>query len=171
MRGSRATFVEIGGLPIAVLGVFFVLPLDRLWIGVLGGLCLVAMVVPMTLRRVRSILGSPRPGVAAVQAIALMATALIVGFAMVHRAIDVSYPSEYHGMDTDLDGLYFTVTVLSTVGFGDIVATGQWARGLVAFQMICNMVFIGGALKLVSWAARTRAPFDRLGADAPPPPS
>jgi hypothetical protein len=39
---------------------------------------------------------------------------------------------------THTDGLYFTVTVFSTVGFGDITAKSQAARLVVTGQMIAR---------------------------------
>jgi voltage-gated potassium channel len=44
---------------------------------------------------------------------------------------------------TRTDALYFTVTVFTTVGFGDIVATTQLARLVVTVQMILDLVVLG----------------------------
>jgi voltage-gated potassium channel len=44
---------------------------------------------------------------------------------------------------TRTDALYFTVTVFTTVGFGDIVATTQVARLVVTVQMILDLVVLG----------------------------
>ena len=38
------------------------------------------------------------------------------------------------GLETRLDSIYFTVTTLSTVGFGDIAAHSQGARAVVTVQ-------------------------------------
>jgi hypothetical protein len=50
---------------------------------------------------------------------------------------------------THTDGLYFTVTVFSTVGFGDITAKSQMARLVVTGQMIADLVVLGLAIKVV----------------------
>ena len=39
--------------------------------------------------------------------------------------------------------LYFTVTVFSTVGFGDILAVSDTGRAVVTIQMISNLVLLG----------------------------
>jgi hypothetical protein len=42
------------------------------------------------------------------------------------------------------------------VGFGDITADGQWARGIVSGQMIVNLAVLAVALRVVSWALKER---------------
>ncbi|TVY99112.1 hypothetical protein EAS64_41860 [Trebonia kvetii] len=53
------------------------------------------------------------------------------------------------GWLTHTDGLYFTVTVLSTVGFGDITAKIQAARLVVTGQMIADLVIFALAVKVI----------------------
>ena len=50
---------------------------------------------------------------------------------------------------THTDALYFSMTILSTVGFGDINATGQLARIVVSVQMLFDLVFVASAIGLV----------------------
>jgi hypothetical protein len=52
------------------------------------------------------------------------------------------------------DGLYFTVTVFSTVGFGDITAKTQTARLVVTGQMIADLIHLGLAVKVIADAVR-----------------
>ena len=47
------------------------------------------------------------------------------------------------------DALYFTVTTLSTVGFGDVHAIGQAARFVVILQVIVDFTLLAVAVKLV----------------------
>ena len=44
---------------------------------------------------------------------------------------------------TRSDSLYFTVTVFSTVGFGDITPKTELARLLVTGQMITDVIILG----------------------------
>ena len=55
---------------------------------------------------------------------------------------------------TRTDALYFTVTIFSTVGFGDITATSQNARLLVTAQMILDLVILGLGVQVVIAAVR-----------------
>jgi hypothetical protein len=57
---------------------------------------------------------------------------------------------------TRTDALYFTVTVLATVGFGDITAKTQTARLVVTAQMIADLVVIGLAIKVIVGAVQRR---------------
>jgi hypothetical protein len=61
-----------------------------------------------------------------------------------------------------VDGLYFTVTVLSTVGFGDIHAVSSTARLLVTPQMLFGLIYIGTAVRLLTstdmWERLTTTP-------------
>jgi hypothetical protein len=41
------------------------------------------------------------------------------------------------------DAMYFSATVFTTVGFGDITAKSQAARLIVTFQMMLDLVIIG----------------------------
>ena len=61
------------------------------------------------------------------------------------------------GLHTRLDSLYFTMTTLTTVGYGDIHATGQTARALVLVQMVFNVVFVAAAATLLSARIREAA--------------
>jgi hypothetical protein len=54
-----------------------------------------------------------------------------------------------------MGALYFTVTVFSTVGFGDITAKTDGARALVSVQMILDLILIASVARLLVTAART----------------
>jgi uncharacterized membrane protein YtjA (UPF0391 family) len=55
---------------------------------------------------------------------------------------------------TRVDALYLTVTVFSTVGFGDISAASQPARILVTIQMILNLIVLGAGVRLLTGAVK-----------------
>jgi hypothetical protein len=65
---------------------------------------------------------------------------------------------QMEGIRTHTDALYFSMTVLSTVGFGDIRATGQLSRIIVTTQMLFDLVFVASIIGLVvsSMASRTQ---------------
>jgi len=52
---------------------------------------------------------------------------------------------------TRSDSLYFTVTVFSTVGFGDITPKTELARLLVTGQMVVDVIILGSQSRS-SWA-------------------
>ena len=68
---------------------------------------------------------------------------------------------------TRTDTLYFTVTVFSTVGFGDITAASQSARLVVTAQMLLDLVALGLLVRAfvgaVQVARRQTPPADGQG--------
>ena len=57
----------------------------------------------------------------------LLLTILMTGFAAVYYGMNHAH-DQFRGLDTRIDGIYFTVTTLSTVGYGDITAVSQTGR-------------------------------------------
>jgi voltage-gated potassium channel len=146
---------------VLLVGAFAVLPLrdDRWWLGLGIGLAMVAALVPWAVGRVRHVAEADRPLVVAVAALLQLLTVLVVGFAAAYYALNHD-GTQMLGLETRVDAVYFTVTTLSTVGFGDVVAVGQGARVLVTIQILFNLVFVGTAARVLLSAARR-------GQDAP----
>jgi hypothetical protein len=66
------------------------------------------------------------------------------------------------------DAMYFSATVFTTVGFGDIAAKSQAARIIVTFQMMLDLVIIGIVVRGVVSAIKTgRQRLTTSGAPAP----
>ena len=81
----------------------------------------------------------------------------VLGFALGFYVMAERNPTQLPGLDTRLDSLYFTMTTLLTIGFGDIHAAGQAARALVLVQMVFNVVIIATAASTISTRIRTQA--------------
>ena len=60
------------------------------------------------------------------------------------------------GLATRVDAVYFTVTTLSTVGYGDIHAISQAARVVVTVQILFDLMFLGVLVRVFIGAARKR---------------
>lgn len=75
---------------------------------------------------------------------------LILVFSVAYYRMAVSSPDQFAGMANRTDSLYFTVTTVATVGFGDIHAVSSSARLLVTAQMLLNLVYVGTALRVLS---------------------
>ena len=56
---------------------------------------------------------------------------------------------------TRTDALYFAITVLSTVGFGDIAPVTQSARIAVTIQIILDLLLVGVGLRIFVGAVDT----------------
>lgn len=66
-------------------------------------------------------------------------------------------PGQLTDLRTKTDALYFTVTTLSTVGYGDVHAAGQLARVTVILQIVFDLFFIGLAVAVGTGLLRARA--------------
>ena len=55
---------------------------------------------------------------------------------------------------TRTDALYFSVTVFSTVGFGDIAAKSEPARIVLIVQMLGDLALLGAGVRLLLGAVR-----------------
>lgn len=81
----------------------------------------------------------------------------VLGFALAFYKLAFDDPGQLPGLETRLDGLYFTMTTLLTVGYGDIHAEGQVARGLVVVQMVFNVAVLATAATTLTSRVRQRA--------------
>lgn len=66
-------------------------------------------------------------------------------------------PGQFAELHTKTDALYFSVSTLATVGFGDVHPTGQLARAAVTLQIVFNLVFLGSGVALITGRWRARA--------------
>ncbi|MEV4835003.1 potassium channel family protein [Nonomuraea sp. NPDC049486] len=94
--------------------------------------------------------------------LALITVAGVVLFALADYNVAYWRQGEFAGLETRTDALYFAVSTLATVGFGDVHAQGQLARGLVLVQMAFNLIVLATAAtlltgKLKAGQARRRA--------------
>jgi voltage-gated potassium channel len=137
---------------------YFVLPMSgKGWVlSALAGPAAVAALVPLAVKHTRRILASDHPIADILRAIAVVLAVMIFGFAATYYAIEINAPDQIDGLQTKTDAVYFTVTTLTTVGFGDIHAAGQTARSVVTFNMISNLVLVAMVLRLFGWAGQRR---------------
>jgi hypothetical protein len=115
---------------------------------------LLLLVVLLFGRQARRILRSPWPGFAAAEAIVLVGAAYVLSFALLYVVLAAGSPDAFSEPLDKLDGIYFTVTVLTTVGFGDIAPVETLARALVTLQMVANLAFLAVAGRLLFGLAR-----------------
>jgi hypothetical protein len=113
-----------------------------------AGLAIVGVVLAW---HVRAIVGSDYPRMRAIEALALAAPMFLLLFAATYYLMANSSTDNFGGTLSRTDALYFTVTVFSTTGFGDITPHSEDARLLVTGQMIGDMIFLGlGIRQLVT---------------------
>ena len=150
-RAIAATVLQSGATTAVLLVVYYEAPLDRPLDAVTGllfvaGLVLFAAVVTY---QVRSILRSQQPRLRAIRALAVGVPLLLVIFAATYSIVATQQPGAFTEPLSRTDGLYFTVTVFATVGFGDIAPVTELARVLVTVQMLVGLITVGLVAKLV----------------------
>lgn len=126
--------------------------------GYLGAAAAVAAqlsLIPLTVRRARQIATAEHPIATAAEAIVFLLLVLVYGFASGYVLL-ADQPGQIDGIETKIDSVYFTVTTLATVGFGDVHAQGQLARVVVTGQMLLDLVFIAVVVRFMTGIARRR---------------
>jgi voltage-gated potassium channel len=84
-------------------------------------------------------------------------------FALGYFVLDAHSPGQMRGVTTRTDSLYFTLSTLTTVGFGDVHAHGQLARGLVILQLLFDVVFVAALVSTVAGTIRSRTTHQEAG--------
>ena len=143
--------IRSAGLAVVLLVGYALLPLDRiadvpLWLTLTLGLL---MLVAVSAVQVRSVLRSSTPGLRAVEAISVTLTLFLLLFATSYAVMTRVEPGSFDVPPmTRLDGLYFTVTVFATVGFGDLSPVSQVARAVVTTQMVLDLLLLGLGIRV-----------------------
>lgn len=134
-----------------VVAIYFLMPLDRAMNAatvtelVLGVLTLFIIIGWQIWRITRS----DYPGIRAVEALAFTVPLYILLFATAYFLMDHAQSSTFAQPLSRIDSMYFSATVFTTVGFGDITARGEAARVVVTFQMMLDLVILGLVARLV----------------------
>jgi hypothetical protein len=129
---------------IVLVVLYYVLPLDHVKnvpVTLVVGLVILAVATVLQLRMLGR---SAFPAVRAIEALSTTVPLFLLLFASAYVIMADASPGNFstHPL-TRTDGLYFTVTVFTTVGFGDITATSQSARLVVTVQMLLDLVALG----------------------------
>src|SRR3954453_7231100 len=158
-RSIAQTTLHITGLVV----VFGLAPISRQrwWLGVVIGLLVVVGSVPLTVKRIKGVSTTHEPYLEAGLAILMMVAMVTIGFASMYMAMS-KHNQEFTGIHTKLDAVYFTVTTLATVGYGDIAPDGQLARAVAITQMIVDILVMGVAARLAMRVAGREAEARKL---------
>ena len=160
-----------------LLAVYFLLPIDIRHnshglirnLGVLArlGAGVAIFVVVLTLE-IRGITRARHPMLRAGVAMAIVIPLFLVFFSWSYLNLTATDPATF-GLHTGMSrmtALYFTITVFSTVGFGDFTPHTDLARLVVSLQMIADLVVIAVVVRLILGAA-TRSVGERTADDDP----
>lgn len=104
--------------------------------------------------QVKSIIDAEHPEVRAVEALAIAIAVLIIVFAFTYLSLAHADANNFSEPLDHVGAVYFTVTVISTVGFGDITARTDLARIIVTIQILLDLGLLVGIVRTVIYAAR-----------------
>lgn len=142
---------------IAVLGaMYFLVPTqdpgqgsDLPWL--LLELGLFAVVVAL---QIPAIVHAKFPILRAAITLGVLVPLYLLVFARLYLSASLSDPGAFSESLDHATALYFTVTVFTTVGFGDIVARTDTMRLVVTAQMLINLIVVGAFIRVLVSAAR-----------------
>lgn len=106
--------------------------------------------------QLRSIGRAQYPGIRATEAMISSAFLFLAMFATIYTIISAGDAGAFTEKLTPFTGSYVSITILSTVGFGDITPVSVAARSVVMIQMILGLVYLGVVVKVFASAARKR---------------
>jgi voltage-gated potassium channel len=163
-QGSRARYrrlvlrasLQALATTTVLVALYYTLPLDprsdaRAVIQLIIGLVVLAGILAW---QVRAIIRSEFPRARLLQSLSVAVPFYLVIFAATYYLIAESGGDDFAEPLSRTDALYFTVTVFSTVGFGDITPKSEMARLVVTVQMVANVILIGLGARMLLGAAQ-----------------
>jgi hypothetical protein len=144
-------------LVIVATVIYFLIPVpgqmrETSW-GILFG-CGAAVLGILIILSVRKLLSAGEH--ARLRGLILLLTVTVLFFSWADASV-AALPGQFAQLHTKTDSLYFNVSTLATVGFGDVHPVGQLARAAVTLQVVFNLVFLGAAVAMISGFMRAKA--------------
>jgi voltage-gated potassium channel len=160
MTGTRSGWHRPAATLVGVVVVYFTVPGRLEWsdsafvlsvLAMLAGTVLLAWAITSHVRR------QLRGDADDLQSLVMLLALVLVVFAFGFYALERADPGQVSELRTRIDAFYFTLATMATVGYGDVHASGQVARALVAAQMTFNIVFVGALAAVLTGRVRIRA--------------
>jgi voltage-gated potassium channel len=114
-------------------------------------LAIVGIVVTV---QVQAILSASYPLLRAVESVVTAILVFIIVFSLIYLDLAHINPDYFTQQLDHVSALYFTVTVLTTVGFGDITAKTDLSRAVVTIQMLFDLIFLAIIIRVFFYAAQ-----------------
>ncbi|WP_434993959.1 ion channel [Arthrobacter sp. Ld5] len=137
-----------------LLGTYFLIPVEGFdeenplaaWVRLVAVVLvfLAAMALQLQL-----IMAARIPQIRAGEAVVELILVLLCLFALLYVSMSVTDATAFSEPLSRVDAMYFTTSTFATVGFGDITARSDLARGLLTVQMLADL----GALLLIGKVA------------------
>jgi len=105
-------------------------------------------------RQVHGVYSARYPAIRAVEALILSAAMFLALFAMVYVIISDGNDAAFTESLDAFNAYYYALTVLATVGFGDIAPASVAARSASMLQMALDIAFIAVLIRIMGGVAR-----------------
>ena len=155
-RAAILTILRTSLVSAGLVVAYYELPMDRPFRGgyavaLVLGLCGVGLLLVW---QVRAITQADHPRLRAVDTLATTVMPFLLLYAAAYYLLERAEIRSFAQHMTRTDALYFTVTVFSSVGFGDIAPHSQTARIVVVTQMVGDLLLLGLAARVVVGAVQ-----------------
>jgi hypothetical protein len=143
---------------VLIVGAFYLLPIGhesglRAVLRLGADIALVGVVFAWQIRRIAV---AELPELRAVEALGIVVAVFLVAFSAIYLAMSHESASTFTRPLDHTQALYFTISIFSTVGFGDITPRTDASRLVVAAQMLLDLAIIGAVVRLLFNAAKSR---------------
>lgn len=154
-RSARIKFEETllvaGGCSAGLLALYYLLPIgvgpeSAVWWRLL--VAAVIFVVALGFE-IRAVVRHDEPMRRAVVSLAVLIPLFVVLYAWIYLTMSVADPATFGHRMTRTEALYLTVTILSTVGFGDITPKTDLGRIVVMTQMVTGVAMLAVGIRLL----------------------
>jgi voltage-gated potassium channel len=125
----------------------------NLWIPITMGIVMLLAFAWYFRLQLRRIHRAQFPRIQATEALLLLVAMFLAFFSVTYYAMSLAEPVSFSENLDQFSAFYFTVTVLATVGFGDITPVTIPARSVAMVQMGFDIAFIAVAVRIVSGTA------------------
>ena len=142
---------------VVILGAFFLVPIGhessvRAVLRLGADVALIGGLIAWQIRRISV---AELPELRAIEALGIIVVVFLVAFSAIYESLSHENPLMFTQRLDQVRALYFTITVFSTVGFGDITPHSNEARMIVSAQMLLDLALIGAGVRLILNAAKT----------------
>jgi voltage-gated potassium channel len=157
-RHIVGSLIRMGLLWTVLLVAYALAPMGRRPEGIVAVQLVVWLLVLLGLIgwQILAVSRSPYPNLRALEAATVSLPVFLLLFAATYYVTGQIDADNFSQPLTRIDALYFTVTVFTTVGFGDVVASTEGARAIVTLQMLADFILIGVFAKVLLGAAQRR---------------
>jgi NAD/NADP transhydrogenase beta subunit len=154
---------------VLIVGAFYLLPIGhesglRAFLRLGADIALVGVVFAWQIRRIAV---AELPELRAIEALGIVVAVFLVAFSAIYLAMSHESASTFTQPLDHTRALYLTITIFSTVGFGDITPRTDTARLVVSAQMLLDLVIIGAVVRVLFNAAKSRITPASTTASAP----